>query len=336
MFYKKNTEYKKNNDYFTKNKFYNKKIIVLLSLISLFTLNWCNNIKEAKINTENNNNIVNWNKIIKTEKITNNTNKDLNTLIENKEYILNKYNWNYKGNTVISNFNKSKHYLYKIYWSLNNDYKKTIYCWCNFNWKKVYLNSCWLKTKGYKNRINRIEREHIVPAENFGRYFKSWRLGNKLCKYYSKSKKKYIYYKGRKCAEKVNPLFNLMEADLYNLAPSDWALNAYRSNYQIAEISWEKKKFGKCDFEIDFKNRKMEPPQNRKWDIARTYMYMQLIYWKKKGLKIISNKNKKLIEIWNKEDQIDKYECTIYYKKKEIQKNINPILNNTCKKIMWY
>lgn len=84
-----------------------------------------------------------------------------------------------------------------------------------------------------------------------------------------------------------------MEADLYNLAPADWALNAYRSNYNIAEIPWEKRKFWSCDFEIE--NRKMEPPENKKWDIARTYIYMQLVYWKKNWLKIISDKNKKLI-----------------------------------------
>ena len=260
-------------------------------------------------------------------------NNELSTNFVAKDNILNKYNWNYNWNTVISNFWQAKSLLYKIYnKDLWNEFRKTIYCGCKFNWKQVDKLSCWLSTKWYKTRSERIEREHVVPAENFGRAFKSWREWNKNCKYYSKTKWKYITYKGRKCAEKVSPLFNLMEADLYNLFPADGALNAYRSNYQIAEIPWEQRKFGKCDFEIS--NRKVEPPQDKKGDIARVYMYMQTVYWKNKWLKIISEKNRKLIEAWNKMDPIDKQECIVYFTKKKYQKNINPILDKTCQKMI--
>ena len=263
------------------------------------------------------------------------TNISLANNLKANDKILSKYNWDYKGNTVIANFSKTKKILYKIYnKDLSSSFRRTIYCGCDFSWKIVDKKSCGLATKWYKNRNSRIEREHVVPAENFGRAFKSWREGDKKCKYYSKSKWKYITYKGRKCAEKASPLFDLMEADLYNLFPADGALNAYRSNYQIAEIPWEKRQFGKCDFEIDFKNRKEEPPQDKKGDIARVYMYMQLVYWKSKWLKIISNKNKKLIEVWNKQDPISKDECIVYFDKKKYQKNINPILEKPCEKLL--
>ena len=126
-------------------------------------------------------------------------------------------------------------------------------------------------------------------------------------------------------------LFLLMEADLYNLFPADGALNAYRSNYQIAEIPWEERNFWECDFEI--KDRKVEPPQDKKGDIARIYMYMQLVYGKKHWLKIISNKNEKLIKIWNEIDPISKEECEVYLAKKKYQKNINPILEWPCLQI---
>jgi len=299
-------------------KWSKKIMIILLSAISLATLLWCNFNRKSDNVTKLNN--LNKTLIINT--------------INNQNKILEKYNWNYKGNTVINKFSKAKNILYKIYnKNLWEEYRKTIYCWCDFVWKKVNKKSCWLITKGYKKRSNRIEREHVVPAENFWRAFKSWRDGNSKCYSISRKTHKKHYYKWRKCAEKVSPLFNLMEADIYNLFPADGALNAYRSNYQIAEIPWEKRKFWQCDFEIE--NRKVEPPQDKKGDIARVYMYMQLVYGKNKGLKIISEKNKKLIEVWNKIDPISKEECEVYYIKKKYEKNINPILEVPCKNIIW-
>lgn len=317
--------------------FRKKILLVSISLLGLLSLSWCNNSSEnIKKNINSNFEQTKISNSIKKTKqtIIDNTKEQVLEIITWQNNILTKYHWRYKGNTIIANFSKTKKILYKIY---NKDlwkgFRKTIYCWCNFSWKKIDKKSCWLITKWYKKRSKRIEREHVVPAENFWKAFKSWREGNEKCKYYSKSKWKYINYKGRKCAEKASPLFNLMEADLYNLFPADGALNAYRSNYQIAEIPWEIRKFWKCDFEID--NRKVEPPQDKKGDIARVYMYMQLVYGKSKWLKIISEKNKKLIETWNKMDPISKDECIVYFDKKKYQKNINPILEAPCDKLLW-
>jgi len=349
-----------------------KSITIIIALISVLSLSWCDNglekmkeqtdkraqaisqqlqntindtekklnytIDETKkstvkainswVDTVANNikNKVNW----KINEITNQTKDKVKDTIIWSDNILKQYNWVYKWNTVIKNFSITKRYLYKIYNNyLPESFRRTVYCWCKFNWKIVDKKSCWLKTKWYKSRSNRIEREHVVPAENFWRSFEERRNP----KEFNKCKLKNWKYKSwRKCAE-TNPLFDLMEADLYNLLPSDWALNAYRSNYNIAEIPWEERKFWACDFEIS--NRKVEPPQNVKWNIARIYLYMQVVYWKKRWLKIISNKNEKLIEAWNKEDPIDKNECQVYYIKKKIQKNIDPILDWPCKKLLW-
>ena len=50
-------------------------------------------------------------------------------------------------------------------------------------------------------RANRIEWEHIMPAENFGKHLPCWQNG------------------GRKACEK-DPLFNKMEGDMHNLVPA--------------------------------------------------------------------------------------------------------------------
>ena len=41
-----------------------------------------------------------------------------------------------------------------------------------------------------------------------------------------------------------------MQADLYNLQPAIGEVNGLRSNYQIAIIKGESRKFGKCNIEI--------------------------------------------------------------------------------------
>lgn len=55
---------------------------------------------------------------------------------------------------------------------------------------------------------------------------------------------------------------------------------------------------------MDFKGRcKAEPAQAVRGDIARIYFYMQDQY----GLKI-SNKQRKLFEVWDRADPVDEWE----------------------------
>ena len=84
-----------------------------------------------------------------------------------------------------------------------------------------------------------------MPAENFGRAFKEWREGDSLC-VSSKGKP----YKGRKCANKVNHEYRLMQADGYNLFAAISSVNAYRSNYNFQMMSGTKSDFGSCDFHV--------------------------------------------------------------------------------------
>ena len=44
----------------------------------------------------------------------------------------------------------------------------------------------------------------------------------------------------------------------------------------MAIIKGEKREFGKCDVEI--KNKKVEPKESIRGEIARTYMYMDSVY----------------------------------------------------------
>jgi deoxyribonuclease-1 len=54
-------------------------------------------------------------------------------------------------------------------------------------------------TTTHLKRAKKVEWEHVVPAQNFGRTFSEWRDGHQKC-----VNNKGKAFKGRKCAEKMN------------------------------------------------------------------------------------------------------------------------------------
>lgn len=119
-------------------------------------------------------------------------------------------------------FSSSKKMLREIY----KEHQTTIYCECQYNYKDknnmIKRESCGYvprneyTKKGKRNqRARRIEWEHLIPAENFGRQFSCWRDGDENC--VDKNAK---HYKGRKCCEKVSQQFRIMQADMHNLFPA--------------------------------------------------------------------------------------------------------------------
>jgi len=80
------------------------------------------------------------------------------------------------GNTTNDSFNKAKRYLEtKIY----QDNRQTLYCKATFDDKKKITPPSGFTTTKHIKRSKKVEWEHVVPAENFGRTFAEWREGNK-------------------------------------------------------------------------------------------------------------------------------------------------------------
>ena len=222
----------------------------------------------------------------------------------------------YTQNSKITSFSKSKKLLLKVY----KDHPFTLYCGCTFKGKKPNLSSCGYLPKKDKKRANRIEWEHVVPAHAFGQSFSEWRNGHPKC--VNKKGKK---FKGRKCAQKINKEYRRMQADMFNLYPAIGEVNGRRSNYSMAIIEGEEREFGECDVEI--KNRKVEPREEIRGEIARTYLYMDSVY---PGRGIISIKKRKLFDAWNKNDPVDEWECERAKRIEKIQGNRNEIVLDKC------
>lgn len=200
----------------------------------------------------------------------------------------------------------------------------TFYCACRFDpeTKVVDHASCDYQPIRHTFRSDRVEWEHVVPAEAFGRSFREWREGAPGC---VSSKGPYA---GRRCARR-NPVFARMEDDPHNLVPAIGEVNSRRRNYSMAMIPGEAKAFGACYVEIE--DRKVEPRPRVRGDVARIYQYMHAKY---PGRGIISRRNRKLFEAWSRADPVDAWECrraALITRRTGIE---NPLLARLCAGIL--
>lgn len=212
-----------------------------------------------------------------------------------------------------TSFSKSKKLMEQVYY----DNMFSFYCNCQYSYqitdksiKAVVDNkSCGYMPRKNQKRGKYIEWEHVVPAWAFGNTRKCWR--EEICtdKYGNK-------YKGRKCCTKIDKVFKAIEADMYNLYPAVGELNADRKNYKYGIIPGEERKYGACDFEVA--DKLVEPKEDIRGDIARTYFYMEKTYNVP-----ISDKQRKLFEVWDKQDKIDEWEIIRAKRIEKIQGNRN-------------
>ncbi|MBI2603584.1 MAG: endonuclease [Deltaproteobacteria bacterium] len=191
-----------------------------------------------------------------------------------------------KGNTVVSDFKEAKKLAREIY----RDMPQTFYCGCRFEGNTVDFKSCGFAPLDDLKRARRVEWEHIVPASDFGRSFPAWRDGDPQC-----VTRKGKSYRGRNCARRVSETFRHMEADLYNLVPAIGEINGKRGNARMGLLPKLAPMFGTCATKIA--DGVIEPREEVRGFIARTYKYMHASY---PHHGIISRKNEKLFEAWDK------------------------------------
>ncbi len=220
------------------------------------------------------------------------------------------------GNTSIQSFSKAKRLLHK---KVYQDHRTTLYCNARYGSDKSVTLPEGFETTKHVKRSRRIEWEHVVPAENFGRNYVEWREGHAQC-VSSKGKA----FRGRKCAEKMLPEYRFMQADMHNLFPAIGAVNALRSNYNFTMLPQEPADFGSCAMKID--NRKAEPPTQARGRIARTYLYMAETYPQFS----LSKKTQQLMQAWHKTYPVETWECDRSKSIETLQGNANRVVNEAC------
>ena len=224
-----------------------------------------------------------------------------------------------------------KEMLEKIYY----DHRRTLYCNAEFTKHKQIIKPHGFKlpdiqkadfqvyditAEELERKSVRMEWEHIVPAQNFGKTFKEWSLGHKNCVSH-KGKK----FKGRSCAEQECEEFRYMYTDMYNLYPSIGAVNYLRANFNFTQFNNKlPNTFGTCALKIS--KNKAEPADDIKGLIARTYLYMQQTYPRYS----IGEPMYGVLKAWANKYPVTSWECRRAYRIEKTQGNANNIVKNDC------
>lgn len=209
-------------------------------------------------------------------------------------------------------FNQAKTRLTAIYKAYPT--QKEFYCGCDFSWKgkrgEVDLAGCGYEIRKNAERARRIEWEHVMPAYAFGNQLQCWQKGGRdNCK----TQPDYSHF------------FTVMEGDMHNLQPAIGEINGDRSNFRFSEFTKRFHQYGQCQFATDFKNRQVQPRNEVKGVIARTYLYMIGRYELS-----ISDREQHLMNTWNKKFPPKKWECERNEMIRDIQGNDNQYITSQC------
>ena len=116
------------------------------------------------------------------------------------------------GDSSNDSFSRAKKMLERQVYA---DHRITLYCGAEYDESKNVSLPRGFETPSHPKRARRVEWEHAVPTENFGRAFKEWRDGDPRC-----VDNKGNPFRGRKCAEKMNMEYRYVQSDMCNLFPS--------------------------------------------------------------------------------------------------------------------
>lgn len=199
----------------------------------------------------------------------------------------------------------------------------SFYCGCSIEERgstggSVDLSSCGVLPRKSSSRAQRLEWEHIVPASTIAQGKSCWSKGAAQC--VDKSGKA---FKGRACCEIADPYYNMAATDPVNLVPAVGEINGDRSNYAFGLLPGERRDYGSCDIEIDRKQKLVEPPLDRRGDIARVWAYMSRAY----GISV-SPEQAKLYQSWISQDPVSPEEIAVNEKIRAAGHRANPFVSD--------
>ncbi len=209
----------------------------------------------------------------------------------------------------------------------------TFYCGCRYEIQGVSPGSGRLRARtrirrdacGYEPKVNseraqRLEWEHVVPAATLGEQRPAWTDGHKDCVDDDGEP-----YAGRRCATKVDGLFQRMEADMHNLVPTIGEINGERSNRPMGIVRGEPRSFGRCDFEV--RDGVAEPKRSLRGDVARIYLYMDAVY---PSAGILDPQGRTMFDAWSKVDPPTRWECERERLIAQAQGHTNHVVRAAC------
>ncbi len=207
-----------------------------------------------------------------------------------------------------SSFSAAKREAVKIY----ADHPTSFYCGCDIKWqgKRACRISLLVAIK-FASKKN----AHLASSGSTWFLHGSSVPASMLAKWWTQN------------CTRNDKVFKSMEADLHNLTPAIGEVNGDRSNYNFSQWNgMDGVSYGRCEMQVNFKQRKVMPPDRARGSIARTYLYMSKEY----GFKL-SKQQTQLMSAWNKTYPVDKWECERDERIAKIQGNHNPFVQEACR-----
>lgn len=218
---------------------------------------------------------------------------------------------------IAFSYRSAKQHLRRIHAA----HRVTVYCGCRYSEAHTLdPEACGYTAEVHGPRRGRVEWEHAVPTSWIGQTRDAWRNGHEKCVTNDGQP-----YRGRRCAQRVDPLYKLAESDMYNLFPAIGAVNAIRGHHTLDEVPGEAREYGPCDFEDD--GRRFEPRPEVRGELARAHLYM---HWAYPTLRVLRPDTKARMEAWSRADPVDAWECQRAAAIAEVQKNVNPFVAEPC------
>ena len=175
-------------------------------------------------------------------------------------------------------------------------------------WKKLYngrVNSLYCGESFNSSQRRGYNVEHVFPM--------SWVTSSIKCG------------KRKECRNNSSD-FNHVEADLHNLYPARVDVNQERSSFAFGMVGGEKREFGRCDFEVDYRARFAEPSEQVRGEVARAMFYMAYQY-RGLGLKLFDKQSALLLR-WHEQDPPSDEELRRNRVIENIQGNRNLFIDN--------
>lgn len=189
------------------------------------------------------------------------------------------------------NFSEAKRLLRQhVYQDQNLSQAGDFYCGCKWQWVgksggKMDLAGCGFQTTKHIDRAARLEWEHVVPISAVGQQRQCWRNG------------------GRQNCQRTDPVFNRMEADMHNLAPSVGSVNALRSAISYGMASGPTEPLGACTTKVATTFRVVEPRNEVKGEAARITFYMADRY----NIRL-SERQQQVLMVWDRTYPVSAWE----------------------------
>lgn len=220
------------------------------------------------------------------------------------------------GNERIESLATAKRLLHHTVYA---DHRRTLYCGIPFQDNGIAALPVQYRPPAALPRAARVEWEHAVPAEHFGRNFAAWRHGHPRCR-----DRQGRPFRGRACARKVSREYRRMQADMHNLFPALGLINAARANFDFRLLPGVPPAFAFCAMKIA--RRHAEPPDRAKGIVARAALYMQASYAHFR----LSRQQEQLFQTWDRLFPPDRWECERNRRITRLQGNDNPFLTRRC------